>query len=212
LKKFILLGLSLVSTIGMAGNPPFSISQNTDLVTVTEFNSVACPINNESYFRRFDLSGNHGLPSMLAISEVGFAVESASLVDLTVNLHAISDSDDLLMDNLLPIGSTVLSVSNLDNLALVSTAISGAIDGSLYDLVVEVNVPDTTDAATFYIGSNSNGESAPSYLLSPNCDVLEPTDLSALGYPNMHLIITVDGTVTGVGGLIFKDGFELNAP
>jgi hypothetical protein len=64
-------------------------------------------------------------------------------------------------------------------------------------LVVEINSPNGISAGnTFFIGSNSAGQSAPGYLRAPGttagCNINEPATLVSLGAPNMHMIIDVN--------------------
>ena len=45
----------------------------------------------------------------------------------------------------------------------------------------------------FTIGSNGQGQSAPGYLRAPVCDVAVATDLGAIGFPAMHMVMRVVG-------------------
>lgn len=200
---------SLVSPLSFAAGTAFSITQSSDTSTVTELSSVACSPSDDSYFRRFNLDEVHGLAAKLEISGIDFAVEQSDSLTLTVNLYAINISDELLLGNLTTIGTAQLQVSSLDDLSTVNTPISGIIDGGINDLVVEIYAPDNTTGTTFFIGSNANGQIAPSYLASTACDAEEPTDIADLNYPDMHLILTVDGDQIGSTELIFTDGFEV---
>ena len=193
-----------------AGGSPFDITQNTDTTTVTQFNSASCLADNDSYYRRFNLDEDHTLGATLSISEVEFAVEAAPAtpLTLTINLYEIAHDDEFLLANLNNIGSTTVGVSELDNLTVVSTLVSGVIDGGMNDLVVEVFAADATNGESFFIGSNAAGESAPSYIVSAGCSSTEPTDTAGLGYPDMHIIMVVNGQITGPSDLIFVDGFD----
>lgn len=201
----------LLATQAWAGSPPFDITQSTDNSTVTSFNSAECPGDDDRYLRRFDLDVDHDLLATLSVSEVRFAVEEATAMTLTINLYEIANQDPLLMANMNLIGTANLDVSATDDLSAVSTPIAGVIDSGFSDLVVEVVAPDNTQASTFFIGSNAMGQSAPSYLLSAACNYPEPTDLATTNYPDMHIIMSVSGELTGPPDLIFSDGFESTA-
>ena len=198
----------LLATQAWAGNPPFDITQSTDNSTVTPLNSAACPADDDRYLRRFDLAGDHELLATLSVSEVRFAVEEATAMTLTINLYEIANQDPLELANMNLIGTANLDVSDVDDLSVVSTPVAGVIDSGFNDLVVEVLAPDTTQTSTFFIGSNANGQSSPSYLLSAACNYPEPTDLSTTNYPDMHIIMSVSGELTGPTDLIFTDGFD----
>ncbi len=43
-----------------------------------------------------------------------------------------------------------------------------------------------------FIGSNSAGQTAPSFLASAACNVLVPTDTADIGFPNMHIVLSVN--------------------
>jgi hypothetical protein len=62
-------------------------------------------------------------------------------------------------------------------------------------LVVEVDTPDMSDTGGgLFIGSNPDGQTAPSYIRSDSCEISEPTDLAAIGFPGMHIVMNVTGT------------------
>jgi hypothetical protein len=72
---------------------------------------------------------------------------------------------------------------------------------STNQLVVEVFTPDGESAGNlFFIGSNTAAESAPSYLSAAVCGVPTPTTTAGIGFPNMHVVMTVNGSCTGGGG------------
>ena len=64
-------------------------------------------------------------------------------------------------------------------------------------LVVEIDSPDMSGTGRLFIGSNSAGQTAPSYLASESCGLLEPTDTAELGFPDMHIVMSVTGTPGG---------------
>src|SRR5690606_12640888 len=61
-------------------------------------------------------------------------------------------------------------------------------------LVVEVDTPDMNGVSGLFIGSNSDGQTAPSYLRSVSCGIDEPTDVAAIGFPEMQIVMNVTGT------------------
>jgi len=48
-----------------------------------------------------------------------------------------------------------------------------------------------------FIGSNDAGQSAPSYLRSASCGLVEPTDTADIGFPGMHIVMNVTGELGG---------------
>ena len=63
-------------------------------------------------------------------------------------------------------------------------------------LVVEISSPDLSGVGAFFIGSNAAGQSDPSYLSSASCGIAQPTDFAAIGFPNIHVVMSVSGTET----------------
>ncbi len=183
---------------GYLGGGPVSITQNTDTSTITALNSVACPGDNDSYFRRFDLDGAHGIAGVLNVTDVDFGVETATgnagSQGATLNLYSIPNASPLLLANLTQIGTAAVTIN--DGSAFIqNVAVTGAIDGSVSDLVVELFVPDFNNGTNFFIGSNAGGQSGPSFIMSAVCGATEPTDLATLGFPGMHQIMVVNGTL-----------------
>ncbi|MCF6300462.1 MAG: hypothetical protein L3J52_05015, partial [Proteobacteria bacterium] len=185
------------STGYLFGDLPVVLSQNTDVSTITALNSVACPSDNDSYLRRFDLDGDHGLTGPIDIDNIDFGVETTTGIGLTVNLYSIANADALLLANLNLIGSTAIAVTAADIGTIVNAVVAGSINGATDDLVVEIFAPDTTQATTFFIGSNANGQSAPTFLMAAGCAAAEPTDVAGLGFADMHAIIVANGTLAG---------------
>lgn len=69
------------------------------------------------------------------------------------------------------------------------------------ELVVEFFTPDGTATGNLlFIGSNSAAETGPSYLSAPDCGVNNPTTTSALGFPDMHIVMNVNGCEDNGGG------------
>jgi subtilisin-like proprotein convertase family protein len=97
------------------------------------------------------------------------------------------------------IGTTSTTVadqsSTIINVPVTGTAPAGS------QLVVEVFTPDGEAAGNlFFIGSNASPETGPSYLRAPACGVTNPTTTAALGFPNMHIVMNVNGCTPAAGG------------
>ena len=181
-----------------------TITQNVS-ATITAGASVSC--NNgapnfnhtaNSYWRRFDLNGAHGITGCFTASQVDFGIEEAvgggASQPVSVRLYTIPNASPLNTANLTLIGSVGLNVPS-QSLTIFSALVAGVvIDASLLDLVVEVFTPSgQTVGDRFFIGSNSLGQTAPSYLSAAECGVLQPTNTAALGFPGMHVYMAVTG-------------------
>ncbi len=189
---------------------PVSITQSNDLATIVQFNSVSCnngsPTFNHadnSYIRVFDLDGDHGLVSFRVI-DIDWAVESAASSTgggqpIVINVYQLANGLPPTFANLgAPIGTTgTINFPDMA-LALVNTPVASPdIDATTHDLVVEVFTPDgQATGETFFIGSNAGGQTAPSFIAAAACGIADPADIGAIGFPNMHLIMQVNGDDT----------------
>ncbi|HNB33923.1 MAG TPA: HYR domain-containing protein, partial [Bacteroidia bacterium] len=65
-------------------------------------------------------------------------------------------------------------------------------------LIVELFTPDGGGSNnSFFIGSNNSAQTGPSYISAADCGITTPTDLATIGFPNMHIILNVNGSVPG---------------
>jgi subtilisin family serine protease len=174
-------------------------SASQDIVAL---NSVACSpdggfsTTENGYLRHFTLD-DFGITSDFAVSEVQFAIEDLTIAQtMTVNLFTMVDpAGPFVYANFQEVGSAEVSLTP-QAMTLVSVPVTGtAPAGST--LVVEIDSPDTSGAGAFFIGSNPNGQTAPSYLRSVSCGLNEPTDTAAIGFPGMQIVMNVTGTADG---------------
>ncbi|HTM22776.1 MAG TPA: hypothetical protein VL172_19775 [Kofleriaceae bacterium] len=151
-----------------------------------------------SYYRVFDLPAL-GVSGAFAVTGVTFGVDQALSGDgttqpISVRLHRLSGQPALA--NLSQLASTTIELADtegeLHQVPITATVPAGA------QLVVEVFSPDgNADGNTFFLGSNTDGETAPVYLAAPDCDVPDMTPwstvLSGSGI-TMHAILEVSGS------------------
>jgi hypothetical protein len=178
---------------------PITITQNTDPNTVTSGNSVACNDGtgihtDSSYYRAFPLA-DFGLTNGLTVQSIDIGIEAANAggatQPVTVRLHTSSAA--------VPTNATLTEVASANfnvadtSLTVSNFPIAGAFEaGSI--LVVEVFTPNGTSGGnTFFIGSNAAGQSGPSYIKAPDCGVTDIVTTAAIGEPNMHIVMRVNG-------------------
>lgn len=190
---------------------PIALTQSIDPNTIEVGNSIACltptPPNRTfgaSFYRSFDLSQDPRITGDLLVGTVVVGVEDAlhpsGEQEITIALHIDRDGGDPLLNDLVPLAEVTAVIKDQVE-RLVSVPIEARVpQGSM--LVVEVWSPSyagLSEAATFIIGSNSGGQTAPTYWRSPGCgfaqiiDVADP--LVSGGFPDMHLVLTVEGEV-----------------
>ena len=96
------------------------------------------------------------------------------------------------------IGQTNTTVAD-QSLTIINIPVTGTAPAGS-QLVVEVFTPNGEAAGNlFFIGSNAAAETGPSYLRAPDCGVNNPTTTAALGFPNMHIVMNVNGCTPVVG-------------
>ena len=72
-------------------------------------------------------------------------------------------------------------------------------------LVCTIEIPDS-DTAQFSVGSNNLGETAPTYISSAACGIATPVTMAGIGFPDVHLIMSVRDFVT-----LSVDDYNLDA-
>ncbi|MFG1609510.1 carboxypeptidase regulatory-like domain-containing protein [Actinoplanes sp. NPDC049265] len=170
---------------------------------ITTGNSVSCNNGSEArdnkYLRTFKLS-DFGINGSFDVSQVQFGVElTTSAQPLSVNLYSLVG--DLRYANMTPIGSKDVTVGADAGGTVVTVPVEGSVPAG-GTLVVEIDVPA---GGWFFIGSNDQGQTAPSYIASDTCNLPEPTDTADIDFPGMHMVINVSGATAGGGGVGWLD-------
>ncbi len=130
------------------------------------------------------------------ITAVSFGVESANVTQpVRVRLYTTANFPSGYPNALTQIGNVVVTVSGAQNGTVVTAPLTATVPAGISQLVMEVNTPDgRSSGRMFFIGSNSEPESGPSYISAAGCDVGTPTTTAALGAPGMHVVFNVIGT------------------
>jgi hypothetical protein len=178
--------------------------------TVVALNSVSC--NNgvaqfdNHYWRAFLLS-DFGITGNLDVCDVEIGVEEATAgagqggtQPITVNLYTSDQAFPTgFPGSLTPIGTLDTTVADqtgtLVHFPVTGTAPAGS------QLVVEIFAPNSVGVGNlFFIGSNADPETNPSYLSAADCGVPNPTPTADIppGFPDMHIVMHVFGTEVAV--------------
>ncbi len=171
-----------------------SLSQSSSTAIVTN-NAVACPTGLTSWWRAYQL----GLPSPVTMDKVTFGIEnSAAAKPITVRMYTSAGAFP--GGVLTQVASQVFNVPATTNSLFTGTFTTPPVVPGNAILVLEVN----SDVAqgSFFIGSNTAPESAPSYISSVACGLPTPGTAASVGFPDMHIILNASGfipvTVTSV--------------
>jgi hypothetical protein len=188
-----------------------TISQSTDVTTVTAGNSVSC--NNgaaggflhtdNSYYRGMTLSTFPVLTlPQFVVQQVTIAVEQANgssgSQPITARVwsataNPIGGAPDPPGNN--QVSSEAVSVTN-QTLTLLPINLTTQPNFLVASGIVAVEIFTPDGQATgnsFFIGSNAGGQSAPSYIKAAPCAVNNITNLASIGFANMHLVMQVTG-------------------
>src|SRR6266513_1857440 len=180
---------------------PSSITQSISQAIV-DGNTVNCndgtATTENHYWRAFDMAVFTG-GQEYDVTSVSFGIELASSGSgtgqpLTVNLYIESGAP-------FPNGTrTLLATSGSINIpdqayAIFNVPIIATVPAGTLELVMEVMTPDgRPDSNLFFIGSNPDPETGPSYLSAADCGVPDPTPTADLGFPNMHIVFNANGS------------------
>lgn len=163
--------------------------------TITPANAVACSPDGgtttsiNSFLRTFTL-GDFGIAGAFDVSEVSFGIENLSVAaDVDVNLYSLDGA--LTYANMTLIGSATESLASQGE-TIVNVPVTGTIPAG-GTLVVEIVPPDLSGTGAFFPGSNSAGETAPSYIASTSCDINDPVTYDSIGFPQVQLVMNVTG-------------------
>ncbi len=169
-------------------------------------NSISCNSNTpdffhpeNKYYRKYSLADS-GVTTDLVVSNVEVGIQEATSLSGTqpirVSLYALQG--EFLLENL-----TVLGAKNVDvvdqGIGILAVPIDNVVVPAGYILVVEVTTPDgQPDSNRFFIGSNTDVEAQPSYIVAPSggCAIDKPTETALLGIPDLLMAIVLN--VTGV--------------
>ncbi len=181
--------------------------------TVTTGNSVACTYGApnfyhaaNSYWRAFPLA----LAGPFTVNSVTFGVERSVtpttqpiIVRLYTNTGAAFPGGTLTQ-----VATQTYNLATQNNTLFTATlTIPPTVAGNA-TLVIEVNSPDgLAGTNSFFIGSNASAQTCTSYISAASCGINNPTDVGAIGFPNMHIVLFVNGTVPGAGTIVTTGTF-----
>ncbi|MEP7008717.1 MAG: hypothetical protein ABJC13_00185 [Acidobacteriota bacterium] len=187
-----------------------SITQSTNASTITAANSVSCNggapgffHTDNSYIRAFTLASfNPPLnQTQFKVEGVTIGIEQANAAGtgttqpITINIYS-STTNPPTNASLSAVLSTVTvnvpdQVGTLLTIPLTTQPVFTVATGIL---VVEVFTPSGQAAGhSFFIGSNTLGQSGGSFIKAASCGITEITNLASIGFANMHIVMTVIG-------------------
>jgi hypothetical protein len=211
-------------TISNSGGDPLEWQVNQESVTtithsssmdIQTDNSVAC-LNEDGtetvesrYLRTFTL-GDFNITGDFNVAGVTFGIHSLTTsASITVNLYTLEGA--FISSNMTLIGTATQNLSD-QFLTLVTMPVTGTAPADS-TLVVEIVAPDFSfQRESFFPGMNDLGETAPSYIVSEECGIFNPTTMADVGFPDAHLVMAVespDCTLPAWAGVAPLEGIVL---
>lgn len=185
-----------------------TITQSTSL-SITAANSVSCNggapgffHTDNFYYRAFTLSAFNpplNLPEFM-VQSVTIGVETANDgggIGQPISVRIYDSSANP------PTNATIGAALSTENITVTDQAATllavplttqPVLLNASDILAVEIFTP-TGQASShqFFIGSNTLGQSGPSFIKAPSCGLTDIGNLAGIGFPNMHIVMQVSG-------------------
>ena len=182
------------------------ITQSTSQAIVAG-NSASCNSGglhaDNSYWRAFNMATFTG-SQQYNVTSVSFGIETANAAGtgttqpVTVRLYTTSNFPVGFPGSLTQIGPTTMVNVADQTLTVLSVPLVATVPAGTTQLVMEVFTPSGQVAGhSFFIGSNTAAQTGPSYISAAACGFTTPTDVSTIGFPNMHIVFNVNGSCGG---------------
>jgi hypothetical protein len=174
------------------------VSEPSDTGTI-EPGSVHCGSGgihaDNSYWRSFDLDGL----GQIEVTDVDIGFESVTAGSggtqpIIIRLYSIANGDDLPGATLTLVTEVQTTVDDAAAGTVANFPIDGNLDAATDDLVLEVFTPDgDAESNGLFIGSNASAQNRETFLTAEACGITDPTPVSGIGFPDMHVIMVVNG-------------------
>ncbi|MFO0874062.1 MAG: hypothetical protein U0575_08845 [Phycisphaerales bacterium] len=194
---------------------PTVITQSTDPVSIEVGNTIACQQQGTFTYENF-VARVFTVATTLELGCVEFGVETntggASFVEVTVF------GGDIVSNPAAPsLAVVVVPVPNNTGLQLFQATLPpGVVIQGGAKCSVQLRTPTRSPAAggdggAIYVGSNNNGQSAPSYVKASSCNVSSYVTFASIGFPGVDIVMSVGGgppSPCGSGGSCFASHGE----
>ncbi|MCK7589951.1 T9SS type A sorting domain-containing protein [Subsaxibacter sp. CAU 1640] len=191
---FLLINLSFLAI----SSAQITLTQTNSNAIIAD-NTIACHANNvpadNQYFRAFDIAALGY--TQFDVDQVSFGVQMATTIapGFAIDITIYSNAGGAFPAGTLTEVSTVsVPIVGTDANTIKTVPINATVMAPA-QLVVEINIPDEitpSHTTQFFVGSNSAGQSAPTYFSSVGCGIPVST-LASLGFSNVHVILNVTG-------------------
>ena len=207
---------SLTTADGSTSGGPYNenpgpISFNPDALTQSvsdvpeDGNTVACGsaagTTENHWLRLFDTTD---LPLGFVVKSVDMAIQQAddpvtNSQDLVVDIYSLDPLDAFTFANMVLQGTSgPIPIADQTCCSNINVPVGATVPAGDH-LIVDMWIGDgQPNGAFFRVAGNSSGQTAPSYLAAAACGLADPFDMADIGFPNVHLIMTVNGVLVPV--------------
>jgi hypothetical protein len=198
-------GTQILTATAAPGGCPTTITHSLSQ-SIVAGNSTACFddktgfTRENTYWRAFDMNTFTG-GQAYDISSISFGVELSSGNGLGQDLDVVlwtNNGAPFPEGTLEPLTIFFLTIINDSSFFVQIPLDQTTVPAGTLELVMEVSSPDgVANGNVFLIGSNSEGQTGPSYIQAADCGWPDPVDLASIGFPDMHIVFNVDGSCPG---------------
>ena len=189
--------------------PFFSFAQinllQTTNNTVVANAVLACGTGNVTYANSF--ARLYNLTSLgyssFEVTKVSFAVQAFELGTATnfpVRVEVYESTGGAVTSKLTLKGSATINITTAMKATVVEVPLTTPATVSSPEMLIVVSAPDGMPTQSgFYIGGNSNGQTAPGYIKASVCGVNDYATFVFIGNPNAHIVLFPTGNATALG-------------
>jgi hypothetical protein len=188
------------------GGSTQTLSQTTaatdTLVGLACGNYTAGYTSRNSYYRVFPLA-NYGISGTWHVTGVDFIVSAAAgSPSLTVSIgtyNGTTGGQTINAAGVTLVQSTTYTPPSTQTATPAHVAITGDVTGNLVVEIDQKTAGSASNVLQFYPGANEAGESAPSYIMTPDCSINVPTSMDYEAQQqatprHSNLVLTVTGS------------------
>lgn len=181
--------------------------QTTSNAVITNTNIVNCNTGGamgysspNSYARLYNLTTlGYG---KFEVTKVSFAVQRffiGSAATFPVEVQVYASTGGAVTNNLTYKGGATINITTAMEGTLVEVPLAIPVLVTSPEMLIVVAAPNGIPTSTgFYIGGNSNGQTAPAYLKAPDCSVSDFVSYSDVGGANKHVVLFPTGNPTSL--------------
>ncbi len=198
----VLVVIIALFTSKIASSQKIDITHSQSPIIEPE-NSISCNLNGvnyeNSYYRRFDLFNEFRINEEWIVEKIvfgaAFARSDIGQQPVVMKFYSMPENSPLLLDSMTLLHRQEEIYYDVNSEKLVEYEIDGVVAiPRKHILVVEIMLPDgQTQGNQFFIASNALGQTAPSYIKAPECNLEVPSTIASIGYPDMHVIMVIKG-------------------